>query len=147
LNYSKILENMLYGYNQTIAEIKNIHIEIQEIQNDFIGCSAIGYEERAAPTNVFNSSVENEVVSREHKTEKLFLLKKQKELQIQKIDNALGLLEKENPEDLQLIQLRYFKKKPFKEIADILNRNSVYCIQRKGKILNKLTDLVFIIQY
>ena len=51
-------EALLYNYKNMKAEIKNILLEIEDIENNYRGIEAITYEEKSAPTNKFNSSVE-----------------------------------------------------------------------------------------
>ena len=143
MNYFKKVESMLNDYGRTKAEIKNIHIEIEEVKNDYTGCGSISYEERPAPTNSFNSRVENETIAKDMKLEQLNRLLRQKELQIEKIDNALGLLDEDAA---QLIKLRYFDKLPFRLIGDRMNRNYNSCERSKKDIVNKLTEIIFILQ-
>ena len=141
-NYRK-LEGILYNYKNINAEIKNIDIEIIDLRIDYTGCEAIRYEEKSAPTNKFNSSVENEIVSKEKQIKYLRNRRNSKQRLINKIDNALETLpEKER----KLIELRYFNKLHFKEVALRLNINATYCMQLKSKVINKLIPIIFLIK-
>jgi RNA polymerase sigma-70 factor, ECF subfamily len=48
------------------------------------------------------------------------------------------LIQKLNAEDLQLVEMRYFEKRPFKEIAEILNITEVNAKVRMYRIIEKL---------
>gem|GEM_PF-322133 len=144
INYYKKMEAMLYNYKATKAEIKNIIIEMEELKNDYTGCGSITYEEKSSPTNKFNSSVENEAISKQHEVEYLERQLHRKESQIQKIDNALETL---MPNELKLIKLRYFEKLNFQEIGQRINLNDNYCIQLKSKIIQRLIDMIFVLDY
>ncbi|MEN8433943.1 hypothetical protein NX821_001114 [Clostridium septicum] len=61
----KKTEAMLYNFNKTKAEIRNIELDLELLKSQYEGVGAIVYEERTGSTNKFNSSVENEVVIRE----------------------------------------------------------------------------------
>lgn len=124
------------------AEIKNIDLELNELKNEYNGCSSISYEEKAAPTNKFNSSVENEMIDRRLKPEQLKIKKHKLEVQLQKIDNALETL---SEDEMHLVELRYFKKLQFKVIAERIDRNEMYCVCLKSKIIKKLIPLIFLL--
>lgn len=137
IKYYKGVESNLYNYKSMKAEIKNIELELQELENEGEGCGAITYEEKSAPTNKFNSSVENEALRPDQLTSKRHKLK----VQIEKIDNALETL---SDDEMKLIELRYFKKLQFKVIAELIDRNEVYCVYLKSKIIEKLIPLIYV---
>jgi len=137
IKYYKGVESNLYNYKAIKAEIKNIDLELQELENEGAGCKAITYEEKPAPTNKFNSVVENEAL----KAEQLRKRKHKLEVQLEKIDNALETL---SDDEMNLVELRYFKKLQFKVIAQIIDRNEVYCVCLKSKIIKKLIPLIYL---
>lgn len=137
--YKKI-EGLLWDYKNMKAEIKNVELEIEALKEDYEGCVAISYKEKSSPTNKFNSVVENEVLNREKKINVLQKKKRINEILIQKIDNALETL---SDTEKRIVELRYFYKLQFKQIAERLCMNETYCIQFKSKILHKLEGLVF----
>lgn len=133
-------EAILYNYNKTKAQIKNIELEIENIKNDIDGVGAIGYEERTQATNAFNSSVENEVVLRDNKIDRLVRYKRNREIEIEKVDNAIGSL----PEREQLIiNLRYFQKYSNGMIAAKLFITEEYLCNIKKIAVNQILDLIF----
>lgn len=137
IKYYRGVESNLYNYKSIKAEIKNIDLELQELANEYTGCGAINYEEKPAPTNKFNSVVENEAL----RPDKLKSRKHKLEVQLEKIDNALETL---SDDEMNLVDLRYFKKLQFKVIAQIIDRNEVYCVCLKSKIIKKLIPLIYI---
>ena len=132
--YYENVESMLYGYKKTLVEIKNIDLDIEEVMNNYIGCTAITYKEKSAPTNKFNSVVENEVLSREKNIKYLNDLKRSKEIQIERIDNMLSVL---TEEEYRIIELRYFKKLQFKEVGNILCKSDIYLMSLRKKIIEE----------
>ncbi len=140
INYYKIVEGMLYNYKSTQAEIKNIDLEIEELENDYVSCGSIGYEEKTAATNKFNSAVENVLTNKEGRIPYLKREKRRKEIQVEKVNNMLSVLtEKERI----IIELRYFKRLQFEDIADIVERNDIYLISLRKKIIeDKLVPLI-----
>lgn len=137
MKYYKGVESNLYNYKAIKAEIKNIDLELQELVIKGAGCKAIGYEEKSAPTNKFNSVVENETLRIDQLKDKRHKLK----VQLEKINNALETL---SDDEMNLVELRYFKKLQFKVIAQIIDRNEVYCVCLKSKIIKKLIPLIYL---
>lgn len=60
-------EVILYDYKDLINKIELLKAEIKELEDYYEGTTAISYEESTRATNKFNSSIENEVMSREKK--------------------------------------------------------------------------------
>lgn len=89
MSYKKT-EWLLYNYKKLKAEIKNINIEINELENTYVGSSGIDpSRETTSETNKITSMVENEILDKERRIEHLESIKFSKENQIKKIDNAL----------------------------------------------------------
>lgn len=138
--YYRIVEGMLYNYKTVKAEILNIDLDIQDIEDDYTGCSAITYEERAAPTNKFNSFVENELIYKNCQTEQLKRMKRRLERKVERVDNMLSIL---TNEEYRLIELRYFQRLQFKEISKMLDKSDIYLISFRKKIIKeKLVPLI-----
>lgn len=141
MNLFKKTEAMLYNFNKTKAEIKNIDLEIELTKSEFDGVGAIGYEERTGPTNKFNSSVENEVLIKEIKIGRLEKSKRLKEIEILKVENAMeSLTEREK----QIVEMRYFKKYNNRIIAAKLDLTEEYISEIKSKIISSITDILFL---
>ncbi|GKU26375.1 RNA polymerase subunit sigma [Clostridium folliculivorans] len=135
----KKIEAMLYNYKQTEVEIKNIDLDIEEVRNEYRGVGAMVYGERTSSTNKISSSVENEIEYKENRISYLTSLKRSKEIELERLNNVLSIL---SEDEYKLIELRYFKKLQYKQIADIICMNDIYIIDKKKKIINKLIPLM-----
>ena len=139
--YYRIVEGMLYNYKTVKAEILNIGLEIEDIKSEYIGCGAMIYEERAAPTNKFNSFVENETISKENSIKYLENKKQGKQRLIDRIDNALDTL---TLRELQIVQLRYFDKISNQNVARRLDLTEQRVCEIKSNTINKLSDIIIL---
>lgn len=137
----RAIESMLWNYNNLKAQIKNIELDILEIENDYSTLNAVQYDKDSLSKSYkFNSEVENKVVDRDKEIKFLMARKKSKEIQIERIDNMLSVLHKE---ELELIQFRYFKGMQFKDIADELCKSDLWLMQLRRKIItDKLIPLI-----
>ena len=59
------------------------------IENDYKGPGGISYDEKGSPTNAFSSTVENEVIKRAEKIQRLKRVIRLKEIEIENIDDAI----------------------------------------------------------
>lgn len=136
----KKTEAMLYNFNKTKAEIKNTDLDLEVLRGEFDGVGAVVYEERTGPTNKFNSSVENEVIDRDKKIEKMLKDKRLKEIEILKIENAIESL---TQRERDIIEMRYFKKYNNRIISAKLDLTEEYVSELKTNIVNTMTDIIF----
>ena len=144
-NNFKKTEYTLYNYKSLDTKIKNIDIDIDNLEND-ITVNAISYEERSSPTNAFSSTVENEVVRREEKTaDKIQALKSKRKYNLNLKTKIDGALEQLTSDEFKLVQLRYFSKdkKTWVEIGLNLGFDKDYCTKLRNKIIDKLSDLIY----
>lgn len=137
----KQAEWLLYNYKKLKAEIKNIELEIENIKNTYVGASAIDPEQISNNTNKITSLVENEVLEKERKIERLELIKSKKENQVKKVDNALEIL---TEDDRKLIELRYFEKMPNWKVAQRFNMTEEGCSARKRRIVESIKDILIL---
>lgn len=136
----KQVEAMLYNYNKNKVAIKNMRLDLEILKNNYEGVKAISYEEKSSPTNAFNSSVENEIIIREKNTRRLINKIRLKEIEIEKIDNVLELLDER---DSYLIRRYYINKDQLKNISKHINLEESYLSTYKAKIINDIADLMF----
>lgn len=134
-------DGVLFNYKTIKAEIENLEIEIEEIRSEFDGVKAIGYEEKTAPTNAFNSSVENEIIKKEKLISKLLRDKCSKERLVRKIDNALETLEADEKE---VIRLRCIERMGWNKVSAKIDKDGDYCGKIKRDAVNKLSELIWI---
>ena len=140
-NLYKKTDGVLFNYRIIKAEISNLELEIEEIKSEIDGVKSVGYEERTGATNAFNSSVENEVLKKEKLMHKLLREKASKQRLVDKVDNALNILDEEERE---IIKLRCFDKMGWNKVGILTNRDGDYCGRIKRKAINKLSELVWI---
>ncbi|HBG4972577.1 TPA: hypothetical protein KQF34_002356 [Clostridioides difficile] len=120
----KKVEGRLHHYKFLNAEIKNLELDIESKENEIFGCKAIGYGEKVSPTYAFNSSVEDEVIKKERDISRLKKIKKDKEIEKKKIENALTCLD---------IREEHF----FKLFYDSKTKNSMVYISLKMNLDEK----------
>lgn len=140
MNLYKKAEAMLYNYKNTLAEIKNIRIEIDDIEQNYREISPIVYDDMPKAHNV-SSSIEREIEHKERKIEHLTNLMMKKENQIRRMDNVLEALEER---ERNLIELRYFNKVPYSKIAEEFNLETSSIFRIRKETLDKVISLLFI---
>lgn len=144
-DYFKETEKMLYRYKTLAAEVENLKIAITELENDYKGCSAITYEEKTAPTNKFNSTVENEVINKEKALRKYKDELETKELLKLKIENAIAPL---TDREKEIVELKYFKRlKTWELIAVNVELSGDYCRNLCKDIINEVSKILFVEKY
>ena len=67
----KKVELRLQNYKFLEMQINNIELDIKKEKMEYRGCGAINYYERTGTTNNISRTVENEVIAKEKKIEKL----------------------------------------------------------------------------
>ena len=139
MNEFKKVESMLYNYKNTKAEIKILKRDLEILENDYKGTSAISYDEKTQSTNSFSSTVENEVIKRAERIQKLRNKIRLKEIEIENIDDALETL---NPDDKLFVVERYFNKRSNKYVASLLNIAEQTACTYKNRIVNLLIPLL-----
>ena len=144
----KRVEAMLYNYKNTVAEIKILKRDLEILENDYRGTGAIGYEEKTGSTNKFNSDVENEVIKRAEKIQRLKSKIRLKEIGVENIDAALESLLKIALEGLdRILYNREFTipKSVNDAWEDYEKRNNpILGFLEEGKIENESTKDVYL---
>lgn len=117
----KQVEEMLKSYQTIKAEIKNIELDIQDIEKNAGFKGTTDDPRPSTPTYRFNSNVENDAlsISREKAISKLKVARNDRQREIDRIENMLSVL---SEQDEEIIRLRYFKRVPMSIIANKLDR-------------------------
>lgn len=136
----KRVEAMLYNYKNTQAEIKILKKDLEILENDYRGVGSIGYEEKSGPTNTFNSDVENEVIKRAEKIQRLKHKIRLKEIDLEKIDAVLEAL---NDNDKYLIKEYYMNNNQLKFISSEIGLAESYASAYKSNLINKIVNIIF----
>jgi hypothetical protein len=138
-SYSRV-EGMLYSYPKVKAEIENIKLDIDEL-NDVLGIKGASNNQikPSTATYSFNSNVENEVIDRDDKIQNLNRMLRSKERHIKKIDNGLSTL---TPDELKLVEMKYFRREKIDRIADVMDRSTDTIVRRRKDIILELINIL-----
>ena len=137
------VEGKLYNFNAMKVELNSYKIDLEYLNKEYEGCRGKSYSSITSKTNSIYSSVENELIRKEKRKERLQLKIIEKEREIRKIENALALLD---DEELQLVKLRYFsnRMKPLSWLA--IGKEMLYsdkkCRVMNEDIINKLAGMI-----
>lgn len=122
-------------YRELKADIVDIDIRVQELEEEMIGISAQPSGERTSSTYKITSTVEIQAERYLERKEKLLEEKARKEREIKRIDNAMTVL-KEEEKDIIEIALIEGKKYSLLEIK--YNRTYGRIKQIEGDALRKM---------
>lgn len=138
------VEGKLYNYKSMKVELNSYKIDLEYLNKDYEGCRGQSYSGiTSSKTNSLYSSVENELIRKEKRKERLQSKITEKEREIRKIENALALLDNE---ELQLVELRYFsdRMKPLSWLAigkEMLTSGK-RCRYLRDRVLFKLSNVI-----
>lgn len=138
------VEGKLYNFKSMKVELNSYKIDLEYLNKDYEGCRGQSYSGiTSSKTNSLYSSVENELIRKEKRKERLQSKITEKERQIRKIENALALLD---DEELQLVELRYFSDriKPLSWLAigkEMLTSGK-RCRYLRDRVLFKLSNVI-----
>lgn len=135
-------EGKLYNYNKTKIEIRSLQLDIKKVKNDYTGFGAIDYSlEKTGTTNNINIPTEDFLIAKENEINKIRKEIIYKQIIIDKIDNALRLL---NTEELELVRYRYLNKKTlsWQSIGNKLGLTEARCQQLRTEIIDKIKYLL-----
>lgn len=138
----KKTESVLYNYSVLKAEIENLNLEIEQLENEYGGLGAISYEEKSGVTNKISDSIANEIIFKEKESFKLKKLKRSKEILLFKIHNALDALDEG---DRKLVEYKYLSgKRTWAQVGRLLSMDANYCCNTlRTTIINKLSYIIF----
>ena len=138
------VEGKLYNFKSMKVELNSYKIDLEYLNKDYECCRGQSYSGiKSSKTNSLYSSVENELIRKEKRKERLQLKITEKEREIRKIENALALLD---DEELQLVELRYFSDriKPLSWLAigkEMLTSGK-RCRYLRDRVLFKLSNVI-----
>lgn len=96
-------------YKELLADIQEIDIRMQEIEEDIIGISDQATGERTGKTYKITSSVEQQAEKLISKKEELYREQVAKKREIKRIDNAMTILTDEEREIIQVVHVEHRK--------------------------------------
>lgn len=92
-------------YKETLADIQEIDIRVQELEEEILGVNGQSTEVRTGKTNKFTSSVENQAERLMDRKEDLFREQANKKRELKRIDNAITILTEEEKEIIQIVHI------------------------------------------
>lgn len=122
-------------YKELKADIVDIDIRLQEIEEEIIGISAQPTGERTSNTYKITSSVEQQAEKHLEKKDKLLKLKAKKEREIARIDNALTILKEEERE---IVETALIEQKKYSLLEIKYNRTYSRIKQIEGDAVRKM---------
>lgn len=105
-------------YKELKADIQEIDIRVQELEEEILGVSGQGTEERTGKTYKITSSVEQQAEKLMEKKEELYRQQAVKKRELKRIDNALTML---NDEEKEIIQIVLIERKKYWRLEQKLN--------------------------
>ena len=122
-------------YKELKAEIVDIDIKLQELEEDMLGITGGGLEERTGKTYKITSSVETQSEKHLYKKDKLLRLKASKEREIARIDNALTILKEE---ERDIVETALIEQKKYGLLEIKYNRTYSRIKQIEGEAIKKM---------
>lgn len=131
---NKVVER-IKKYKELKADIVDIDIKIQELDEEMLGVGSIAYEERTGKTYKITSSTEQQAERLLEKKDKLLKLKTAKEREIARIDNALTILKEEERE---IVETALIEQKKYSLLEIKYNRTYSRIKQIEGDAVRKM---------
>ena len=137
----KDVEGMLYEYQRTKAEIKDIDIEVDEIKDTVEGLKGKSNNQimQSSPTNMTGDPVCEEILRKEEEITRLLAIKKSDERYIAKIDNMLTIL---SDDERSFVDLKYMQKKKGKEIGYALGLSKDGLSSKRKIVISDLVNFI-----
>ncbi|MBZ6007549.1 hypothetical protein K1514_16785 [Paraclostridium bifermentans] len=138
----KKVEGKLYNYKYLEMQINNIELDIKKEKMKYRGCGAISYDERVGVTYNISRTVENEVIAKEKRISKLMQNKLEKEIEKQKIENALSCLDANETNFFELL----YNSKPknnMKYISMKLHMDRSHCYTVRERLVYKIMGMLY----
>lgn len=122
-------------------DIKNIDLEIEEIKNNY-DVAGISLSEKTGPTHKVNREIEERIVNKNEKIEKLLKLKESHVRNCQKIDNAVNILKEFEKE---VIELKYMTPPVMSwyTISKKVGFTAIACQRAEDRAIKKMIPLLF----
>lgn len=138
----KKVEGKLHNYKYLEMQINNIELDIKKEKMEYRGCGAISYDERSGVTYNISRSVENEVIAKEKRISKLMQNKLEKEIEKQKIENALSCLD---ANETNFFELFYNSKSKnnMKYISIKLHMDRSHCYTVRERLVYKIMGMLY----
>jgi len=101
--------NRIGKYKEILADIGDIDFRVQELEEEILGISGQGIEERTGKTYKITSSVEQQAEKLMERKEELFKAQATKKRELKRIDNAMTILTEEERDIMQIVHIEHRK--------------------------------------
>jgi hypothetical protein len=129
------VRNRIRKHNELLADIQEIDIKVQEIEEEILGISAQGTEERTGKTYKITSSVEQQAERLMERKANLYKEQVTKRRELKRIDNAMTIL---TAEERDIIQMAIILKEKYWKLEEKYNLTYSALKQREYNALNKM---------
>ena len=133
------VKNKIKKYKELKADIVDIDLKLQELEEEMIGISALSQEEKISRTYKITSSVEEQAEKHLRVKEKLIFIKRKKQRDIIRVDNALSVLDDEQKEIVESVLIN---KKRYRYLEEKLNLSYPRIKQIENEALLKMKKYV-----
>lgn len=139
----KKTEGKLFNYKKIIDDINVIDLEIARVDNDYVGCIGISYDnEKTGKTYNISNSVEQEVIRKEKRINYLQYRKRELEIEKKRIEIAINNF---TIQQRELFEILYCSKRVRVSRMEILNKmhisKSTYYELRKSLVISALNSM------
>lgn len=110
--------NKIRRYKEMLADIADIDIRVQELEEEILGVSGLSMEERTSKTYKITSSVEEQAEKLMERKAQLFREQAAKKRELERIKNALTIL---TEEEKDIIQIIHIERRKYYVVQDKLN--------------------------
>ncbi|WP_270659179.1 hypothetical protein [Paraclostridium bifermentans] len=138
----KKVEGKLHNYKYLEMQINNIELDIKKEKMEYRGCGSISYDERTGVTYNISRTVENEVIAKEKRISKLMQNKLEKEIEKQKIENALSCLDTNETSFFELLY-NSKSKNNMKYISMKLHMDRSHCYTVRERLVYKIMGMLY----
>lgn len=142
ISQGKLIEGMLNDYIDLENSIKNLELDIEELENDYVGISSISMGEKSSHTYKINRPTENEVLRKEEKITRLRELKRSNEIRKERIDNALNVLS-DNERDVIYFKYLKYRNKSWCFVAKQMDLSEAWVRRLRDKAIDKMIPIVY----
>jgi DNA-directed RNA polymerase specialized sigma subunit len=105
-------------YKEMLADIADINIRVQELEEEILGTSGQNMGERTGKTYKITSSVEQQAELLMERKEQLYREQAAKKRELERINNAMTIL---TEEEKDIIQIIHIERRKYYVVQDKLN--------------------------
>lgn len=132
------LRYRLNQYRIILSQKKELELQLEEIEDE-IGIKAIGYDSIGGGSGKVSRNTENQAINLADKKQSLKMTIAHKKIEVERIENALEVL---NPSEKEIIELKHIKDHKWETVYYMLNKTDKTCRALERKALQKMLDIL-----